>query len=237
MSKKTANMKCKSHPIHNAYEFNESGKYRLRGTDLWSDGKKGANKYVFCTIRGEDVKKQTSTPLHRAMWETFQGIIPDGYEIDHIDNNKENNNIKNLQCITISENRKRRDHTFLIEVREAKKNKPTQKVKSINLLNNDFLIFKNKSRCASYFGCSPALIYYVCEKLNYARTCGGHTTFEYTDEEVTKEVPRKEHIRKKGGYKYKTPEEKKEAQKESAKRYIAKFKLNKLANKNKVIEA
>jgi hypothetical protein len=228
MPKKIANIKCKSHPIHNAYEFNECGKYRLRGTDLWFDGKKGNNKYVFCSIRSDEAKKQTTVLLHRIMWETFQGLIPEGYEIDHIDGVKENNDLKNLQCITIAENRKKRDHSFLCDVRNAKKNNPEQKIKSINLLNDEINVFKNKSRCATYFGCSPALIYYVCEKLNYARTFGGHTTFEYTTDDVTKEVPRKIHQRKVGGYKYNTPEEKKEAQKESSKRYIAKIKLLKI---------
>lgn len=32
------------------------------------------------------------------------GDIPDGYEIDHIDTNKENNNLANLKCVTRKEN-------------------------------------------------------------------------------------------------------------------------------------
>ena len=36
---------------------------------------------------------------HRLIWELFNGPIPIGYEIDHIDGNPTNNLIKNLQCV------------------------------------------------------------------------------------------------------------------------------------------
>lgn len=45
--------------------------------------------------------------LHRIMWETFIGEIPDGYEIDHIDANKENNSLSNLQLLKHSDNIKK----------------------------------------------------------------------------------------------------------------------------------
>lgn len=42
--------------------------------------------------------------VHRVMYELFIGEIPDGYCINHIDGNKINNAIDNLECITIREN-------------------------------------------------------------------------------------------------------------------------------------
>lgn len=41
---------------------------------------------------------------HRLVWETFNGKIPSGMEIDHIDSNKQNNCIDNLRCVTHYEN-------------------------------------------------------------------------------------------------------------------------------------
>ena len=41
--------------------------------------------------------------LHRYVWEKEVGKIPDGYDIHHIDNNKQNNNISNLECLPKSE--------------------------------------------------------------------------------------------------------------------------------------
>lgn len=37
--------------------------------------------------------------LHRYMWEQVHGVIPKGYDIHHIDHNKDNNDISNLELI------------------------------------------------------------------------------------------------------------------------------------------
>lgn len=42
--------------------------------------------------------------VHRLVWEAFNGAIPDGYEIDHIDENKANNSLANLRLVTRHEN-------------------------------------------------------------------------------------------------------------------------------------
>lgn len=42
----------------------------------------------------------------RVVWVAFKGRIPDGYVINHIDGNRENNAIDNLECITQRENTK-----------------------------------------------------------------------------------------------------------------------------------
>lgn len=38
--------------------------------------------------------------VHRIIWEMFNGPIPIGYEIDHIDGNPANNQIENLRLLT-----------------------------------------------------------------------------------------------------------------------------------------
>lgn len=43
--------------------------------------------------------------LHRYVWEKHNGPIPKGYEINHIDENKYNNEISNFECITAHEHR------------------------------------------------------------------------------------------------------------------------------------
>ena len=42
--------------------------------------------------------------LHVLVWESFNGDISEGYEIDHKDCNKNNNNLDNLQLMTRKEN-------------------------------------------------------------------------------------------------------------------------------------
>lgn len=43
--------------------------------------------------------------VHRLVWETYNGEIQDGYVIDHLDTNKDNNSLKNLSCVTPKSNR------------------------------------------------------------------------------------------------------------------------------------
>lgn len=47
-----------------------------------------------------------SRPLHRVVWEYHNGKIPKGYDIHHIDGDKSNNQIENLQCLTRKEHRR-----------------------------------------------------------------------------------------------------------------------------------
>ena len=42
--------------------------------------------------------------VHRLVYEAFKGEIPEGLEIDHIDQNKRNNNPENLRIVTRLEN-------------------------------------------------------------------------------------------------------------------------------------
>lgn len=44
-------------------------------------------------------------PIHREVWRYHHGDIPDGCEIHHIDEDKANNLIENLQCLTRNEHR------------------------------------------------------------------------------------------------------------------------------------
>lgn len=41
---------------------------------------------------------------HRVIWYYFNGEIPEGMEIDHINGNKQDNRLSNLRCVTHSEN-------------------------------------------------------------------------------------------------------------------------------------
>lgn len=42
--------------------------------------------------------------VHRVIYETFIGEIPDGYEIDHINTIRTDNRLENLRCVTHKEN-------------------------------------------------------------------------------------------------------------------------------------
>ena len=58
------------------------------------------------TIRNNGYYAKTNgkrTSLHRDVWEHFNETIPDGWDIHHIDGDKENNAIENLECLPKAE--------------------------------------------------------------------------------------------------------------------------------------
>lgn len=48
--------------------------------------------------------KQKAFRVHRAVYETFVGEIPEGYEIDHINTKRDDNRVENLRAVTHAEN-------------------------------------------------------------------------------------------------------------------------------------
>ena len=54
-----------------------------------------------------DGGKPKTYTLHKLIALLFLGETPDGFEVDHIDNDKLNNHVNNLQFLTVAENRKK----------------------------------------------------------------------------------------------------------------------------------
>lgn len=81
------------------YAINIDGEVANLKTGLIVRGSE-RNGYLRITIRN----KQYS--IHRLIWETFNGPIPEGYCIDHIDGDKSNNALSNLRLVTQSDNMK-----------------------------------------------------------------------------------------------------------------------------------
>lgn len=48
--------------------------------------------------------KKYSFSVHRLVWEAFNGPIPEGMQVNHIDENPENNSLDNLNLMTPEEN-------------------------------------------------------------------------------------------------------------------------------------
>jgi hypothetical protein len=51
--------------------------------------------------------KRRAVYQHRLVWEQARGPIPKGYEIHHIDENRSNNDLSNLECLSHREHRNR----------------------------------------------------------------------------------------------------------------------------------
>ena len=214
-------MQTKIHPIYQNYEFNDNGEYKKVASKKWNKGKKSNGSYIQCCLKKEDGTYKSLT-LSRAIWEAFNGEIPKGYEIDHIDNNKQNNKLSNLQCISMQDNRKRRDHSFLNEVRTKKYDE--RNIKCIDTENKEEKIFKSKVQCGKYLGVSAGFIY--SKLYGTGALYKNKYKIEFTDEPVNFSYP-DERIGK-----IRVPKEiQKQKHKEAVKRYRKKKQLIKNQNK------
>lgn len=66
-------------------------------------GHKLKGGYIQVSLMGDNGKVYNYL-IHRLIWESVNGTIPNGMEIDHIDTNPSNNRISNLICVTHKEN-------------------------------------------------------------------------------------------------------------------------------------
>ena len=77
-----------------------------------------------CNVRKHGQNGQKGYIVHRFIWECFNGIIPDGKVIDHVNNIKDDNRLCNLQLMTRKENCKKsakgRDYALLIKITKIK---------------------------------------------------------------------------------------------------------------------
>jgi hypothetical protein len=107
--------------FEHAYEISNLGRVRL--IINWKSHKSGYvmhpnkdrlgyKRYHLTDKNGE----RRSYSAHRMMYETFIGEIPPGYDVDHINNQKGDNRLINLQLLTHRENviKGRRDANFII---------------------------------------------------------------------------------------------------------------------------
>lgn len=76
--------------------YNHTGKEKLLSPGKSSDG------YFFVGLYKNGIKK--SVRINRLVWQTFVGEIPEGLQVNHIDEDKENNRVENLNLMTSKEN-------------------------------------------------------------------------------------------------------------------------------------
>jgi hypothetical protein len=86
--------------------------------------KTGCQGYIYVTYTNDEGEAR-KTFVHRVVWAAFNGAITEGYVIDHMaehtPDNKQNNCLTNLQCITSA------DNTRLHHTRKRKREEDAQK--------------------------------------------------------------------------------------------------------------
>lgn len=131
----------KSHPVLTDYVANMNGDVLRKDNHIHVLGSKtntGYNHLTLTTIDGNKCYKMR----HVFVYECFNGIVPDGHEIDHIDNNKNNNKLSNLQCLTSHEHHKKtaKDYPNAAQKTKEKLSKP---IVAISILTNEQTFFNS----------------------------------------------------------------------------------------------
>lgn len=95
-------------PSHPAYEVSRDGRVRRatagRGARPGRELALQTHKtgYLYAHLR--EGGKRTACRVHRLVVEAWVGPIPEGYEVNHLDGDRANNRVDNLQIVTPSEN-------------------------------------------------------------------------------------------------------------------------------------
>ena len=148
-------------------------------------GCKNHGGYLSVTVSLNN-KKQKTIQAHRFVYECFNGIISKGMVIDHINDIKDDNRIKNLQMMTQQENvlksAKKRDYTFA-----SNNHKNRRCVKATNCETKEVSYFKSMYSINEHLGINPGLVKMVAEGLNICKTAISKMNqqayiFEYIDE-------------------------------------------------------
>ena len=85
------------------YTFYKDKRIWSKTKGIFLKGTVMKNGYVEVKLKCID-GKQRQFLWHRVIWYMFNGEIPEGYEVNHIDENKQNNALSNLNLMTPKEN-------------------------------------------------------------------------------------------------------------------------------------
>lgn len=85
------------------YTITKDGKIFSKYFNKYMLGTPNKDGYLILFMRCKDQKSRVFY-YHRVIWFYFNGEIPQDYEINHIDENKSNNALNNLELLTRAEN-------------------------------------------------------------------------------------------------------------------------------------
>ncbi len=95
-------MKTKNIEGYGNYTVNEKGEITNTNTGRVLRQSRNQKGYCFLVLSNNGFHKTIS--IHRIVYKTFIGKLIDGLEINHIDGNKSNNSVSNLEQVTKIEN-------------------------------------------------------------------------------------------------------------------------------------
>lgn len=130
---------------YEGYEVSNTGKIKSLKTNRLLKPQKNNCGYLYILLTDQN-KKVKINLIHRLVFDSFVGI-DDGLEINHLDEDKENNRLDNLELITHEENLKkyRDNHPFFMKYMSQKSVLKRQE-KKIDKINVAFDVFNEEDK-------------------------------------------------------------------------------------------
>ncbi len=75
----------------------------------WDNGK----GYLYFSMYDDEPENRRPMSIHRFIWIYFNKFIPEGFEVNHINGDKHDNRLCNLEVITPKENNRQREYVKL----------------------------------------------------------------------------------------------------------------------------
>lgn len=159
------------HPVFSKYAASKNGDIVNVKTGRIMRMADNGIGYLFFVLCDKKLKKPKTYLQHRFVYEVFKGEIPRCLEIDHINNIKKDNRIKNLKLLNHKQN-----------VRKSK----NKAIISINIETGEEKIYISITKAAFKLEISVSTISNICNKRQYRKSAtskkdGKKYTFEYLD--------------------------------------------------------
>ena len=166
-------VKFYKHPVFDNYAASKDGVVLSLKTNkiIKMSKNKSSNGYLIFNIYNEKLEKPYTYLHHRFVFEVFKGPIPKCLEVDHLNNLKTDNRIKNLQLLTRTQNN------------QKSHNKP---IKSISNTTGEEKRFDSITKAGIELDISKKNISDICCKRKHHKTAkskkdGKKYTFKFLD--------------------------------------------------------
>lgn len=151
--------------IKNYYTITSNGEIYSDNSGKMKTRNKANTEYQIINLSMENGKKKTFR-LHRLVMMAFKPVKDmENLEVNHIDGNKKNNELENLEWCTASENQK---HAFKIGLQKPRRGESNNFSKlTENDIQEIFLLRKQgytQQKIAEKIGCSRSNISYILNK-------------------------------------------------------------------------
>ena len=173
--------KYRIHPRFNLYGGNKYGE--VINISRFTPMKRNDHNsgYLKLMVRGSGDRKFSNVFVHRFIYECYYGVIPEGMVIDHINDDRKDNRLCNLQLLTPQQNSKKAMKKYGHSL-SAENFKNKKRIKAFNLESNKTTYYDSMNAAQRSLGIDHSTVKRCClgiHKSSTSKLDGCRYTFEF----------------------------------------------------------